>query len=255
MRVTMLGTGTSAGTPVIGCDCSVCTSENPKNKRLRCGLKLEVGQAVVLVDTSTDLRQQALRFGLPRVDAVLYTHAHADHIFGADDLRIFNYRQRSAIRCYGSPFTLRSFRRTFSYVFERPEGGGVGARPRFHLVEVEEPFEVAGRRVVPVPVIHGDMEVSAYRFDSFAYVTDCGEIPPASLELLRGVEVLILGALRYRSHPAHLSVAQAVEVASEIGAGRTVLTHMNHEIDHEAPEVLLPRGVELGYDGLSFEIP
>lgn len=252
MRVTMVGSGTSTGVPVIGCPCKVCTSTNPKNRRSRPGLKLEVNGGVLLVDTPTDLREQALRFGLPRLDAVLFTHAHADHIFGLDDIRILNFRQRKAIPCYGSAETLRALRRIFAYIFERTQEGG--GKPQIELLEVREPFRLLGREIIPVPVWHGEMEVFGYRLGRFAYVTDCNRIPEESFELLAGVEVLILDALRYRPHATHFSVAEAVAVAERIGSKRTIFTHLAHEIDYGDPQVQLPPGMELGYDGLTFDV-
>jgi phosphoribosyl 1,2-cyclic phosphate phosphodiesterase len=250
VRVTMLGSGTSTGVPVIGCTCPVCTSTNPRNKRWRPCLKLEIGDRVVLVDTPPDLRAQALRFGLPRVDAVLFTHPHADHIFGLDDVRIFNFRQRAPIPCYASAETLGALRRVFAYVFEDGQEGG--GKPQLDLIEVAGPFTVAGQRVVPIPVWHGEIEVYGYRFGKFAYVTDCKTIPESSYELLQGVEVLILDALRYHPHSTHFSVEEALAAAARVGAARTIFTHLAHEIDHDAPAVALPAGVEFGYDGLVF---
>jgi phosphoribosyl 1,2-cyclic phosphate phosphodiesterase len=252
LRVTMLGSGTSTGVPVIGCTCAVCTSDNPKNKRWRTGLKLEMGASVVLVDTSADLRAQALRFGLPRVDAVLFTHSHADHVFGLDDVRIFNFRQGAAIPCYGSAETLDRIRRMFSYVFEAGQEGG--GKPQLDLIPVDGPFQLLGRTVTPVPVWHGELEVYGYRLGGFAYVTDCSRIPEESFRLLAGVDTLILDALRYRPHSTHFSVGEAIAAAARVGARRTILTHIAHEVDHDAPAVPLPPGVELGYDGLVFDV-
>jgi phosphoribosyl 1,2-cyclic phosphate phosphodiesterase len=252
VRVTMLGSGTSTGVPVIGCRCPVCTSPHPRNRRLRTGLELVTPEGVILVDTSPDFREQALRFGIERVDAVLYTHSHADHIYGLDDLRIFNFRQGRPIPCYGSRETLETLRRYFANVFE--PGCDGGGKPQLELIAVREPFAVLGREVVPVPVLHGPAEVFGYRLGGFAYVTDCSAIPEASMELLEGVEVLILDALRYRRHSTHFNVAQAVAHAERIGARRTILTHLAHEIDYETPAEPLPAGVELGYDGLRFEL-
>src|SRR6202035_811813 len=212
----------------------------------------EMEGGVALVDTPTDLREQALRFGLPRLDAVLFTHSHADHIFGLDDIRIFNFRQRRPIPCYGSGATLKAIRRAFAYVFEETQEGG--GKPQLDLIEIDAPFHLLGREVVPVPVCHGSMEVLGYRLGSFAYVTDCNLIPEASYRLLQGLDVLILDALRFRPHSTHFSVAEAAQAALRIGAGRTILTHLAHDVDYGAPEVELPPGVEFGYDGLAFEV-
>jgi phosphoribosyl 1,2-cyclic phosphate phosphodiesterase len=246
MRVTMLGSGTSSGVPVIGCNCAVCTSEDPRNRRFRAGLKIEIDGRVLLVDTPTDLRQQALAFGIPRIDGILFTHAHADHIFGLDDVRIFNFRQRGAIPCYGSAATLAALRRTFAYVFEAGDWGG--GKPQLELIEIGGPLDLLDRCVVPVPVMHG------YRIGGFAYVTDCSHIPDRSLELLTDLDVLVLGALRYRPHPTHFSLEQAIAVARKIGAAETYFTHLAHDVDHGRPEIPLPPGVAFGHDGLAFDL-
>lgn len=243
----MLGSGTSTGIPVVGCGCAVCTSRDPRDRRLRPGLKLDLEGGTVVVDTSPDFRQQALEFGVERVDAVLYTHSHADHVFGLDDLRIFNFRQRAAIRCYGSPQTMRRLRQIFSYVFEEGQEGG--GKPRLELVDVEAPFELLGETVVPIPVWHGDMPVYGYRIGGFAVVTDVNRIPEESFARLAGVDTLVLSALRYTPHSTHYTVEEAIDVAERIGARRTLLTHIAHEIEHGRPRVALPPGVEFGYDG------
>lgn len=248
----MLGSGTSTGVPVVGCGCAVCTSRDPRNRRLRPGIKLDLPGGTIVVDTSPDFREQSLRFGIERVDAVLYTHPHADHVFGLDDLRVFNFRQRAAIHCYGSEPTIARLRQIFSYVFEEGQEGG--GKPRLELSAVAAPFEVLGERVVPVPVWHGTMPVHGYRLGRFALVTDVNRIPEESLDLLDGLDLLVLSALRYRPHPTHFSIDEAVEIAARIGAGRTIFTHIAHEVDHGALLRELPAGVELGYDGLVVEL-
>lgn len=243
----MLGSGTSTGIPVVGCSCPVCTSRDPRDRRLRPGLKLELPGGTIVVDTSPDFREQALRFGVERVDAVLYTHSHADHVFGLDDLRVFNFRQRASIPCYGSPQTMRRLRQIFSYVFEAGQEGG--GKPKLDLIDVEAPFELLGEQVVPIPVWHGEMPVYGYRIGGFAVVTDVNRIPEESYERLAGVGTLVLSALRYTPHSTHFTVEEAIAVAARIGARRTLLTHIAHEIEHGRPRVALPPGVEFGYDG------
>lgn len=252
MRVTMLGCGTSTGVPVIGCECAVCTSPDPRNRRLRPSLWIELPGGHVLVDTPPDLREQALRFRVPRVDAVLFTHAHADHLFGLDDVRIFNFRQQAPIPCHGSPDTLSRVRAAFAYVWEEGQAGG--GKPQLELHPVDGPFELLGAEVVPVPVWHGSLPVLGFRIGRFAYVTDVSSIPEESFPLLAGLDVLVLGALRYRRHPTHFSIAEAVAAAGRVGARRTVLTHLAHDVDYGRPEVALPGSVELGQDGLVLDV-
>lgn len=256
LRITMLGSGTSTGVPVVSCDCAVCTSDDPRNRRLRPGLKIETDEGVVLIDTPTDLRQQALLFGLSRIDAVLFTHPHADHIFGLDEVRVFNFRQGTDIPCYGSQETLSALRRTFAYAFEPGDEGG--GKPRLDLIPIDPgdgAFGLLDLEILPIPAFHGSMPVLGYRIGTFAYVTDCNRIPDESLARLEGVETMILGALRYRPHSTHFSIAEATEVARRLGVRRTIFTHLSHEVDHGNLRDPLPtEGIELGYDGLQLRI-
>jgi phosphoribosyl 1,2-cyclic phosphate phosphodiesterase len=250
MRVTILGSGTSGGVPMIGCTCAVCTSGNPKNRRMRPSAAVEVKKRVFLLDTSTDLREQALRFDLPRVDAVLYTHAHADHIHGVDELRAFNVRHLHEIPCYGNPDTLNRLRNYLQYIFDQEHHESF--RPFLSLNEVQGPFTLSGVDVVPVPLFHGKMSVLGYRIGGFAYLTDANRIPDASWKLLEGLELLVLDALRPRPHATHFSLSEAVEVAAKLNPQRTVFTHVSHMMEHEETNKGLPKGMELAYDGMTF---
>jgi len=252
-RVTFLGTGTSHGVPAIGCRCATCQSTDPRDRRWRPSILIEIdGGATFLVDTSPDLRSQALAFGVTRVDAVLFTHAHADHVLGLDDLRRFNDLQGGPVPCFGSRHTLEEVRRTFAYAFRPgPRGGGI---PRVRLFPIHGPFSLAGVEVTPVPVMHGTEEIFGYRLGAFAYLTDCSGIPEASRVLLRGVESLAVDALRVRPHPTHFSLAEALEVIDALKPERAWLTHICHDLGHAATSARLPRGVELAYDGLRVEV-
>jgi len=248
LSVTFLGTGTSTGVPVVTCDCPTCTSDDPRDSRLRPSVLLEWDDAAVLVDTSSDLRAQALRLPLRRVDAVLFTHAHADHILGLDELRLYNWRQGGPIPAYGSQETLAALRRTFWYAFEEVQrGGGV---PSLDLRPVAEPFDLLGRIVIPVPLLHSRLPILGFRIADFAYLTDVSAIPAESYDLLRDLDVLVLSALRPRPHPTHLHLDAAIREAVRIGATRTFFTHMGHDMPHAAVSESLPPGVELAYDGL-----
>ncbi len=250
MRVTFLGTGTSTGVPVIGCDCETCTSVDTRDRRWRPSVHLRLdGGLSVLVDASPDLRAQALRFRIDRVDMILLTHSHADHVLGLDDVRIYNFRQGGAIPCYGDARTLADVRRMFAYVFDpaTPRGGGL---PQLALWELAGPFSAAGRTFVPIPLRHGRRPVLGYRVGTFAYLTDCSEIPAVSWPLLRGLDVLVLDALRRRPHKTHFNVEGAVAAARRIGARRTYFTHMAHDLGHAATCERLPAGMCLAHDGL-----
>jgi phosphoribosyl 1,2-cyclic phosphate phosphodiesterase len=263
-RVTLLGTGTSHGVPMIGCDCRVCRSTDPRDRRTRPSILIELqgerrrSRAAdvrqILVDTSTDLRAQALAQGLRRVDAILFTHSHADHIMGLDEVRRFNVLQHSAIPAYGDARTLADIRQTFGYIFDHggtPQGGGV---PQVTLTEIAGPFSLGTVEILPVSVLHGRRPILGFRAGSFAYLTDCSAIPEQSWPLLDGVRTLVLDALRHRPHPTHFSVGEATDVARRIGAGRTLFTHICHDLQHEETCASLPDGIDLAYDGQVLEI-
>lgn len=247
MRVTVLGSGTSHGVPMIGCRCVVCTSADPRNRRFRPSIAVENDGRVVLVDTTPELRMQALAFGLDRVDAVLFTHTHADHVFGLDELRRFNDLSGAEIPVYGDTRTLDDIRRIFPYIFNPPkQGGGV---PKLTLNTVPWEFELFGIPIRTMQVMHGRLPVLAYRFGDFAYVTDTNRIPDEAAAKLRGVDTLILDAVRYRPHSTHYGLWQAVEAARQLGARRTLFTHLSHHFEHATANADLPPGFELAYDG------
>jgi len=247
-RVLFLGTGTSFGVPMIGCDCPVCTSDDPRNARSRASVVVHVAGTSILIDTTPDLRAQALRHRLCRIDAVLFTHAHADHIFGFDDLRGFNRIQEGPIPCYADAVTARRIRRAFAYVFGPPGPGG-GA-PRVRLEEIADDFHVGAIPVRRVPVLHGPRCISAFRIGRFAYAIDASGIPAESLAQLAGLDVLVLNALRPEPHATHLSITESVALAREIGARRTYLSGLAHLADHAALSASLPDGIEVACDGL-----
>jgi phosphoribosyl 1,2-cyclic phosphate phosphodiesterase len=272
LKVTVLGSGTSHGVPSIGCRCAVCRSSDSRDRRMRPSSLIELPaprQAVenrraaspianavryVLVDTSTDLRAQALAYDVLRVDAIVFTHSHADHVLGLDEVRRYNAMQRSAIGCYGDRETLADLRRMFSYMFDPPRqlGGGV---PQLVLFNTAGPFTLGGVEIVPVPLLHGLLPVLGFRIGDFAYLTDCNRIPEGSWPLLEGVRVIILDALRDRPHSTHFSVGEALEVVARLAPERAYFTHICHDLPHAATCARLPAGVELAYDGLILQIP
>lgn len=258
MRVTLLGTGTSTGVPVIGCTCAVCTSPDPRDRRTRCACYVEAGGLGLLIDAGPDFRGQALREGLRRVDAVLFTHHHFDHVVGLDDLRPFFFANRRPIPCYADARTAAVLRRMFPYIFEDASYPGV---PDLRLHEVAGAFAVPGRydpgtsaRVHPVPVYHGELPMLGYRVGRFAYLTDTSHIPEDSFALLEDLDVLVLDALRPAPHPTHFTIDEAVAAARRIGARQTYFIHMTHNVLHAEAEAALPPGIALGYDGLSFSV-
>jgi phosphoribosyl 1,2-cyclic phosphate phosphodiesterase len=261
VKVTVLGSGTSNGVPAIGCDCAVCRSSDPRDHRLRPSILIELanhGSAFagavrsILVDTSSDLRAQALTHNIRRVDAILFTHAHADHVMGLDDVRRYNQMQGTAIPCFASASTLADLRRMFAYIFEPPSQKG-GGLPQLSLFEIAGTFSLGGVDIVPIPVLHGRLPVLGFRIGDFAYLTDCNQITDAAWPLLDGTRILILDALRHRRHSTHFSVSEAIEVVQRIGAERAYFTHICHDLPHAETCAGLPRGIELAYDGLVLE--
>jgi phosphoribosyl 1,2-cyclic phosphate phosphodiesterase len=264
LKVTVLGSGTSHGVPAIGCDCAVCHSSDPRDRRTRASILIELrtdrGQAPfaravrsILIDTSTDLRAQALANNVRRVDAILFTHSHADHVLGIDDIRAFNRIQQAPISCYASADTQAELRRMFEYIFNGPRqtGGGI---PELRLFSIAGAFTMGGAEIVPVPLFHGELPVLGFRVGPFAYLTDCSRIPADSWPLLEGIRLLILDALRESPHPTHFNVSEALAVVSRIRPERAYLTHICHELSHAATCARLPEGVELAYDGLVLEV-
>jgi phosphoribosyl 1,2-cyclic phosphate phosphodiesterase len=252
LRLTILGSGTSHGIPMIACDCLVCRSADPRDRRTRTSAVFSYDQHHVLVDTSPELRLQCLACDVRQVEAVLLTHAHADHVVGLDDLRRFTYARDARLRVFASAATLAQVRRMFGYAFT-DEPDYPSAKPHLAAVEVSGPFELAGRQVTPIPYRHGPTEVVGYRIGDVAYCPDCSGIPESSRALLAGLDILVLDALRRRRHPTHFNLEQAIAEAHRIGARRTIFTHIAHELGHAATSAALPPGMELAWDGLACE--
>jgi phosphoribosyl 1,2-cyclic phosphate phosphodiesterase len=258
MKLTFLGTGTSFGVPKIGCYCDVCRSPDPRDKRNRVGAVVESNRGTrLLIDTPPELRLQLIAAGIDRVDAVAYTHQHADHTHGIDDLRAITVNREGPLPIYGPAETLADLRKKFQYILDdeiRPLPGTSKPEGKAHVVEAGRSFSVADMEVLPVQVPHGNVTVFAYRIGSLAYVTDAKSLPPDALAMLRGASVLVINALFRTEHPTHLSIPEAVNAAREIGAERTYLTHLTHDNFHADLEAELPRGVAPAFDGLTVRI-
>jgi len=248
MKVTFLGTGTSHGIPMIGCDCEVCTSTNPKNHRTRSSVIVEVNEKNLLIDTTPEFRIQILRENIRRIDSVLFTHAHADHIFGLDDIRRFNDLSGTSIYCYGNEETLKTIRRAFDYVFVPTQIGG--GKPSLELVPVDGPFETEGVEIIPIPIMHGRLKILGYRIGDFAYITDCSSLPDSSADLLLNLDTLVLGVLRPQPHETHFSVSEGLAVVEKLQPNRTFFTHISHRLEYRHTNDVLPPNVQLAYDGL-----
>lgn len=257
MVVTVLGCGTSTGVPIIGCSCDVCRSRDRKDNRLRASILVSSSGRNILVDTSTDLRQQALRAKLTKIDAVLLTHPHADHISGIDELRTFNFMQQTRIPVYGNEWSERELLERFSYIFKpNPlhKGGGI---PQLDFARLQHGMTtvIAGLPVTPLTFFHGDDEVFGYRFGSFAYVTDISRMPPETEASLKGLSSLILDCVRLKKHGTHLNFEEAMEIIDRLRPKKTYLTHMGHDFKYSVWARKLPKGVYLAFDGLKIRIP
>jgi phosphoribosyl 1,2-cyclic phosphate phosphodiesterase len=257
MRITFLGSGTSQGVPIIGCKCAVCASADPRNTRLRPSIYVETADSAFVIDTTPDFRTQCLVNNVNRVDAVVITHTHADHILGLDDLRCFNYIKGGLIPLYASAESMKELRRIFNYAFvDKPRHSGwVEVEPRI----IDGAFSIGNATLTPLPVLHGDSVVLGFLIKErdggeFAYITDVKEIPPAVEEQIRGVPLLILDALRHRPHPSHMSLKEAVAAVERIRPQRALFTHITHELEHAETNRSLPKCVELAFDGFRVEL-
>ena len=252
-RLVFLGTGASQGVPIIGCDCAVCSSSDPRDRRLRTSVALEGSKTRVVIDTGPDFRTQMLREGFTRLDAIVYTHEHKDHLAGMDDVRPFNYLQNKAMTLHASSLVETALRRDFHYAFEEHRPGGV---PNVDIAPVvdEQPFTTGVLSWMPIPVMHGKLPIHGFRVDNLAYITDASAISEHSMSLLQGLEVLVLNALRPQPHYSHFSLSEALEVAQTLNANRTYLTHLSHLMgSHHEVDQALPQGVRLAHDGLVLE--
>ena len=252
----LLGTGTSTGVPIPGCRCSVCTSNDPKNFRNRSSalIRLASGPAI-LIDAGPDLRHQCLNHAVDKVDAVLYTHSHADHIYGTDDLRVFNFSNNGAIPCFGSAATINGIKSAFPYLVtpHADYKGGFLAQLEFITISNDSSFSLFNTTIDPFPLPHGHITVTGFRIGSLGYATDCKGLTKRSKELLTGIDTLVIDGLRHEPHNTHNTVAEAVEIAQALGAKKTVLTHLGHDLDHCTESKRLPPGVFLGYDGMRLD--
>lgn len=255
-RITFLGTGTSTGVPVIGCDCAVCQSADPRDKRLRCSLWMQTPEIQWVVDTGPDFRTQCLRAGVKHLDAALITHPHTDHIMGFDDLRRFTFEEHQVLPIYASIDTLVALRRVYEFAFNGQNRYVGYLKPK--PVEVTGPFELGGTHITPLPVVHGRILTTGFLFQHregarVAYLPDCKAIPESTLSLMEDIDVLIVDALRRKLHPTHFNVEEALAAAEAVRAGSTWFTHVAHDTGHVDMETGLPPGVQVAYDGLTLE--
>jgi phosphoribosyl 1,2-cyclic phosphate phosphodiesterase len=252
LRLTVLGSGTSMGVPTLGCHCAVCESTDPRDKRTRPSVLLAWDGRNVVVDTTPDFRFQAMRAGMDRLDAVIYTHGHADHVMGLDDIRPFNMKQRAEVPIYAAADTLALLRRQFAYIFADAQPGST--LPLIELHTIDGPFSLFGAQIVPIPAMHGNQPVLGFRVGKMAYLTDFSSVPASSKALLGGLDDFILDALRYVPHPTHSNVEQSLALVKELKPKRAWFTHICHDLGHAEANALLPEHVRLAYDGLPIEV-
>lgn len=253
IELTFLGTGTSSGVPVLGCKCAVCASDDPRDTRLRTSAFIRSGKGTgILIDVGPDFRYQALKYGVTHIDGVLITHAHQDHIGGIDELRQVNFIMGKELEVYGNTLALEEITRRFDYIFKPTQEGG--GKPKIRLNEVTSEFNVRDTAVIPVPVLHGGIPILGYRIGNLSYITDASSIPPESMDLLKGTEVLVINALRPEPHPTHFSLEQALGTAAKIGPRKTYLVHMTHHFKQEKDGGKLPKDVFFAYDGLKAQV-
>jgi len=253
LKIRVLGSGTSSGVPTIGCRCAVCTSNDPRDRRLRPSILIRTGESNIVIDTTPDFRAQVLAAGIDRLDAIVYTHWHADHILGMDDVRPFNFRQKAKIPIYSSPATFAAIERIFDYVFDSHERNTSVPKIDVNLIG-DSPFDVCGLEFEPIPVLHGDAKIFGFRFGNAAYLTDHSAIPESSMRRLGGLDVLFLDALRHKPHPTHSTVADSIATAKALKPARAYFTHICHDLPHAATEASLPAGIFLARDGLEIEV-
>jgi phosphoribosyl 1,2-cyclic phosphate phosphodiesterase len=250
--LTVLGSGTSVGVPMIGCDCAVCQSPDPRDRRTRPSVLMSYNDHHVVIDTTPDFREQALRERMVQLDAVLYTHTHADHILGIDDLRPLTYHHKAGkVPLYATPDACEFLRKMFPYIFQPTYK--FGGLPQVELHPIEGPVELFGATFEPLTVIHGETPILGFRFGSAAYLTDHSEVPPATIEKLRDLDILFLDALRYTPHPTHSTVQQSLKIVEQVKPRRAFFTHICHDLPHAATEATLPSGVHMAFDGMKLE--
>ena len=250
-RLTVLGSGTSMGVPTIGCDCAVCHSADPHDKRTRPSIMVEYNGKLVLIDTTPDFREQAIREHISQLDAVIYTHTHADHILGLDDLRPLSFHRPNKIPLYAKPEAGEFLRSMFRYIFDDDyKFGGIA---KVELKSIDGPIELFGARFEPVKVIHGETEIYGYRFGSAAYLTDFSSIPEESFGQLKGLDILFLDALRHKPHPTHSTVENSLKIVERVKPKRAFFTHICHDLPHEKTNATFPETVRLSYDGLKLD--